>query len=81
MLKVIVMLHSLQPQHFVLPKRLRTPSECPECKSRFVYGNGVMSLAHYRIIDTGAVMRGLTCFCSTACLLRWEHPAMLGLMH
>jgi hypothetical protein len=38
-----------------------------------------MSLAHYRVIATGEIGRGLTCFCSTTCLLRWEHPTMMGL--
>ena len=74
------MLHSLRPQHFVVPRYLRTPWQCPECKSRFLYGQGVMSLAHYQVIDTGEVKQGLVCFCSTTCLLRWEHPTMLGLM-
>jgi hypothetical protein len=77
----VVMLHSLQPQHFVIPRYLQTPWQCPECKNRFTYGKGVMSLAHYRVTDTGEVKQGLTCFCSTTCLLRWEHPTMLGLMH
>jgi hypothetical protein len=74
------MLHSLQPQHFVVSQYLRTPWECPECKSHFLYGDGVMSLAHYREIDTTEIKQGLLCFCSTKCLLLWEHPKMLGLI-
>jgi hypothetical protein len=74
------MLHSLQPQHFVVSQYLRTPWECPECKSRFLYGDGVMSLAHYREIDTAEIKQRLLCFCSTKCLLLWEHPKMLGLI-
>ena len=74
------MLHSLQPQHFVVAQHLRTPWECPECKSHFLYGDGVMSLAHYRESDTAEIKQGLLCFCSTKCLLLWEHPKMLGLI-
>jgi len=81
MIQVIVMLHSLHPEHFVVARHLQTPWECPECKRRFPYGHGVMSLTHYRVVDTGEVKQGLACFCSTTCLLLWEHPAMLGLMH
>lgn len=75
------MLHSLQPRDFVPPKNLLTPWKCPECGRSFVCWQGVVSLAHYRVGDTEEVRRGLACFCSTACLLRWEHPQMLGLMH
>jgi hypothetical protein len=32
------------------------------------------------VTDTGDVKQGLVCFCSTTCLLLWEHPEMLGLM-
>ena len=39
-----------------------------------------MSLAHYRETDTAEIKQGLLCFCSTKCLLLWEHPKMLGLM-
>jgi hypothetical protein len=39
-----------------------------------------MSLAHYRVTDTGEVKQGLLCFYSTRCLLLWELPTMLGLM-
>jgi len=53
------MLHSLQPQHFVIPRYLRTRSECPECKDRFIYGEGVMSLAHFRVTDTGEAGPGV----------------------
>jgi hypothetical protein len=67
----VVMLHSLKSQHFAIPRSLRTPWRCPECKSRFVYGEGVMALAPYRVTDTGEVKQGLACFCSTTCLLRW----------
>jgi hypothetical protein len=74
------MLHSLHPEHFVVAQHLQTPWECPECKGRFPYGHGVMSLTHYREMDTGEVKQGLACFCSTTCLLLWEHPKMLGLM-
>jgi hypothetical protein len=75
------MLHSLCPEHFVIPQHLRIPWECPECGCHFLYGQGVMSLAHYRETDTGEIKQGLACFCSTTCLLLWEHPKMLGLMH
>ena len=74
------MLHSLEPKRFVASQRLRAPSECPECRKHFFYGDGAMSLAHYRETATGDVKQGLLCFCSTACLLLWEHPKMLGLM-
>jgi hypothetical protein len=74
------MLHSLQPEHFVISQHLRTPWECPECKGHFLYGDGVMSLTHYRVADTGEIKQGLACFCSTTCLLLWEHPEMLGFM-
>jgi hypothetical protein len=40
-----------------------------------------MSLSHYLDVGTDEVRQGLMCFCSTTCLLRWEHPTMLGLMH
>ena len=40
-----------------------------------------MSLTHYRDNESGELRRGLICFCSTQCLLRWEHPTMLGQMH
>ena len=36
--------------------------------------DGVMSLTHYRDTESGELRRGLICFCSTQCLLRWEHP-------
>jgi hypothetical protein len=75
------MLHSLQPQQFVLDRYLGTPWKCPECKTPFRYGNGVMSLAHYQHMDSKEIRQGLMCFCSTACLLRWEHPQLLGRMH
>jgi hypothetical protein len=39
-----------------------------------------MSLAHYRVTATGEIQQGLACFCSTTCLLRWEHPRMMGLV-
>jgi hypothetical protein len=74
------MLHSLQPQHFVVSQYLGTPWQCPECQSHFRYGDGAMSLAHYREIDSGEIKQGLLCFCSTKCLLLWEQPTMLGLM-
>ena len=74
------MLHSLQPAQYV-SQHLLTPSKCPECERDFIYGEGVMSLTHYRDLDTREVRQGLMCFCSTSCLLGWEHPAMLGLMH
>ena len=44
MIQVIVTLHSLHPEHFVVAQHLQTPWECPECKRRFPYGHGVMSL-------------------------------------
>ena len=75
------MLHTLKPAQFVVSHFLRTPWSCPECKSAFVYGDVVMSLTHYREADTDELKQGLICFCSTSCLLRWEHPTMLGRMH
>jgi len=75
------MLHSLQPAQYVVSHFLRTPWECPECSSQFRYGDGVMSLTHYRDNESGELRRGLICFCSTQCLLRWEHPTMLGQMN
>jgi hypothetical protein len=74
------MLHSLQPEHHVASQHLRAPCKCPECESHFLYGDGVMSLAHYRGVETEEIRQGLVCFCSTTCLLLWEHPTMLGLM-
>ena len=75
------MLHSLRPSQFV-PGRLGwTPSKCPECDRQFVFAAGFMSLAHYCVLETGEIEQGLMCFCSTSCLLRWEEPSMLGLMH
>lgn len=64
------MLHSLQPKHFVASQHLRTPWKCPECKRHFIYGDGVMFLAHYREPETEEIRQGLVCFCSTICLLR-----------
>jgi len=75
------MLHSLQPEHFVVTRYLRTPWKCLECEKHFRFGNGVMSLAHFLENDTGRIQQGLMCFCSTKCLLRWEHPTMLGGMN
>jgi hypothetical protein len=74
------MLHSLKPEHFIIPPELQALGKCPECKGDFRYEDGFMSLAHYRVIATGEIGRGLACFCSTTCLLRWEHPTMLGLV-
>ena len=76
----VMMLHSLQPQDYVLPQHLQTPWECPECGRRFPCGDGVMSLTHYRVRDTEELRHGLACFCSTTCLLQWELPEMLGRM-
>ena len=74
------MLHSLQPAEFILRQYLQTPCRCPECESPFLFGKGVMSLSHY-LDETDQVKQALICFCSTRCLLLWEHPTMLGLMH
>jgi hypothetical protein len=74
------MLHSLNPEHFVIPHELGALRVCPECQAYFRYGVGFMSLAHYRVTATGEIGRGLACFCSTTCLLRWEHPTMMGLV-
>jgi hypothetical protein len=74
------MLHSLRPEDFVLPQHLQAPWECPECGHRFPCGHGVISLTYYRVRYGEEVRQGLACFCSTACLLRWEQPEMLGLM-
>ena len=76
----VTMLHSLQPKDFVLPQHLQTPWDCPECGNRFLCGQGVVSLTHYRVADKEEVRHGLACFCSTACLLRWEQPETLGPM-
>ena len=77
----VVMLHSLHPAQFVVADHLGTSRDCPQCDHKFLFGDGVMSLAHYRYTETGEVKQGLMCFCSTKCLLLWEHPTMLGLMH
>jgi hypothetical protein len=77
----IAMLHSLQPKHFVPSQHLQSLCKCPECKSRFLCGHGVISLTYYRVGDTEDVKQGLAFFCSTTCLLLWEQPEMLGLMH
>jgi hypothetical protein len=74
------MLHSLQPAAFIVPQHLQSSCKCPECESSFLYRNGVMGLAHY-LDENDDVAQGLLCFCSTTCLLRWEDPKMLGLMH
>jgi hypothetical protein len=74
------MLHSLKPEYFVIPPELQALRTCPECKGHFRCGDGFMSLAHYRVTATGEIGRGLACFCSTTCLLRWEHPTMMGLV-
>jgi hypothetical protein len=73
-----VMLHSLQPAQFG-SQHLRTPCKCPECDQGFVYEDGVVFLAHY-VAGSGRVGQGLMCFCSTRCLLLWEHPSTMGLM-
>ena len=59
------MLHSLKPEHFVIPHELQALRECPECNGQFRYGNGFMFLAHYRVTATGEIQQGLACFCST----------------
>ena len=74
------MLHSLKPEDFVNLHELQALRECPECNGQFRCGNGFMSLAHYRVTANGEIQQGLLCFCSTTCLLRWEHPAMMGLV-
>jgi hypothetical protein len=75
------MLHSLQPAQFVVSQHLRASAKCPQCDRRFLYGNGAMSLTYYCDAKTEEIRRGLLCFCSTACLLHWEHPTLLGRMH
>jgi hypothetical protein len=75
------MLHSLQPASFIVREHLGASCKCPECERRFRYRDGVMALAHYRAPESDDVRQGLLCFCSTSCLLSWEHPTMLGLMH
>jgi hypothetical protein len=75
-----MMLHSLKPEHFVIPRELQALRGCPECNGQFRCGNGFMSLAYYRVTATGEIQQGLACFCSTACLLRWENPRMMGLV-
>lgn len=74
------MLHTLQPQQFVVAQQLGTACKCPDCETRFVYRDGVMALAHYRDL-AGGIRQALMCFCSTRCLLQWEPPALLGRMH
>jgi hypothetical protein len=71
------MLHSLKPEHFVIPHELQALRECPECNGQFRYGNGFMSLAHYRVTATREIQQGLACFCSATCLLRWMNLAEL----
>jgi hypothetical protein len=74
------MLHSLQPGEFVAGPDLHVSSQCPECERSFIFAKGAIALSHYHEMETGQLRRGLMCFCSTRCLLRWEHPRMLGLM-
>jgi hypothetical protein len=74
------MLHSLQPHAFVPSRYLGTPWKCPECETQFAFGDGVMFLAHYKVLDSLTVKQGLMCFCSTTCLLGWDHPNCLGPM-
>jgi hypothetical protein len=81
MLREVAMLHSMQPVQFIVRHQLKSLCKCPECENPFIYGEGVMSLSHYLDVGTDEVRQGLMCFCSTTCLLRWEHPTMLGLMH
>jgi hypothetical protein len=76
-----VMLHSMQPVQFIAHAQLESSCKCPECERPFIYRKGVMSLSHYLDAETDEVRQGLMCFCSTTCLLGWEHPTMLGLMH
>jgi hypothetical protein len=45
-----------------------------------IYGDGFMSLAHYRVTATGEIEQGFACFCSTTCLPLWEHSRMMGLV-
>jgi hypothetical protein len=72
------MLHSLRPEHFVAGKHLGTPWQCPECGSHFIYGNGVMSLAHYRETETGEIRQGSRASVPPhVCFVR---PTMLALM-
>ena len=75
------MLHSLQPAQFIPGPLQNLRSKCPECDGQFVVANGFMSLAHYCMLPKREIKQGLMCFCSTSCLLRWEQPSMLGLMH
>jgi hypothetical protein len=70
----------MQPAAFIVPQHLQSSCKCPECESSFLYGDGVMALAHY-LDGNDEVTRGLMCFCSTTCLLRWEPSTMLGLMN
>ena len=74
------MLHSLKPEHFVIPHELQASRKCPECNNHFRYEDGFMSLAHYHPTGTREIKQALACFCSTTCLLRWEHPRMMGLV-
>ena len=75
------MLHSMHPVQFIARGQLESSCKCPECESPFIYRKGVMSLSHYLDAETDEVKQSLMCFCSTTCVLRWEHPTMLGLMH
>jgi hypothetical protein len=72
----VVMLHSLHPEHFVAPTACKHFGNALNASTAF-YGHGVMSLTHYRAMDTREVRQGLACFCSATCLLLWEHPRML----
>jgi hypothetical protein len=74
------MLHSLKPEHVVILHELQALRERPQCNGHFRYGDGFMSLTHYRVTATREIERGLACFCSTTCLLLWEHPRMMGLV-
>jgi hypothetical protein len=74
------MLHTMQPAAYIVAQHLNSTCKCPECDAAFLYGDGVMSLAHY-LDENDEATQGLLCFCSTTCLLSWEPAAMLGPMH
>ena len=50
------------------------------CRLEITDEDGVVFLAHY-VAGPGRVGQSLMCFCSTRCLLLWEHPSTMGLMH
>jgi hypothetical protein len=69
------MLHSLKPEHFVIPPTFKHFASAQNAKAI----SATETVAYYRVTGTGEIGSGLACFCST-CLLGWEHPTMMGLV-